>query len=177
MFLKAVVFIVSLFCTFMVAVCSYGGQIESRYATITYDNDSLLKEFNSGVRLGSLSYLMGNKSNMTVVDEVRNKVDIIAEKIQMVLEMYPKTLKFRVVLLPSAREIRKVYKNIYGREIDFISFYSPGDKAVYISTDDVNLRIFSHETAHAVIDQYFKVSPAVKIHELLAKYAEAHIED
>jgi len=174
---KAVVFTVVLLCIFTVAERSYCGTIESRYATIVYDNDSLLKEFNSGVRMGSLSYLMRNKSSLTLADEVRNKVDIIAEKVQMVLEMYPKALKFRVVLLASASEVRRVYKMRYGHEVGYISFYSPGDKAVYISTDDVNLRIFGHELAHAVIDQYFKVSPAVKIHELLAKYAESHIED
>jgi len=177
MLFRAVVLTVALLCLFTVAGPSYCGTIESRYATIVYDNDSLLKEFNSGVRLGSLSFLMRNRSSLTLSDEVGNKVDIIAEKVQMVLEMYPKTLKFRVVLLASASEVRRMYKSRYGREVDFISFYSPGDKAVYISTDDVNLRIFSHELAHAVIDQYFKVSPAVKIHELLAKFAESHIED
>ena len=97
----------------MAADCSCGGSMESRYATITYDSDDLLKEFNSGVRLGSLSYLMRNKSNMTVADEVRNKVDNIAEKVQLVLEMYPKTLKFRVVLLAAASDVRRVYKVRY----------------------------------------------------------------
>ncbi len=177
MLFRAIVFIVTFFCTLTFAAGSYCGSLESRYATIMYDNDSLLKEFNSGVRMGSLSYLMGNRSNMTVADEVRNKVDVIVEKVQVVLEMYPSTFKYKVVLLDSAKEVRKVYQSKYGREVGFISFYSPGDKAVYISTDDVDLRIFSHETAHAIIDQYFKVSPAVKIHELLAKYAESHIED
>ena len=175
--LKAVIAILTLLCVLMAADCSCGGSMESRYATITYDSDDLLKEFNSGVRLGSLSYLMRNKSNMTVADEVRNKVDIIAEKVQLVLEMYPKTLKFRVVLLAAASDVRRVYKVRYGRDVNFISFYSPGEKTLYISTDDVNLRIFGHELAHAVIDQYFKVSPAVKIHELLAKFAESHLED
>ena len=175
--LKAVIAIVTLLCVLMAADCSCGDSLESRYAMIIYDSDDLLKEFNSGIRLGSLSYLMRNKSNMTVGDEVRNKVDIIAEKVQLVLEMFPKTLKFRVVLLASASEVRRVYKGRYGKDVSFISFYAPVEKTVYVSTDDVNLRIFGHELAHAVIDQYFKVSPAVKIHELLAKFAESHLED
>lgn len=177
MSLKAFVVIFAFLSVFATAALSDGGQLESRYATIIYDNDDLLREFNSGVRLGSLSYLMGRKGNMTVADEVRNKIDVIVEKVQLVLEMYPKTFKYKVMLVASAKEVRRVYRSKYGRDVDFISFYSPGERSVYISTDDVNLRIFGHETAHAVIDQYFKVSPAVKIHEMLAKYAEAHLED
>jgi hypothetical protein len=175
--LKAFLVIFALFSVIATADLSAAGQLESRYATIIYDSDDLLKEFNSGVRLGSLSYLMGRKSSMTISDEVKNKIDVIVEKVQIVLEMFPKPFKYKVMLVSSAKEVRKIYRSKYNRDVDFISFYSPGDRTVYISTDDVNLRIFGHETAHAVIDQYFKVSPAVKIHEMLAKYAEAHLED
>ncbi len=175
--LKALLIIFAFLSVFATATLSEGGQIESRYATIIYGNDDLLKDFDSGVRLGSLSYLMARKSSMTVADEVRNKIDVIVEKVQLVLEMYPRPFKYKVVLVNSAREVRRIYRSKYGRDVDFISFYSPGDRAVYISTDDVDLRIFGHETAHAVIDQYFKVSPAAKIHEMLAKYAESHLED
>jgi hypothetical protein len=175
--LTAVVIMAVICCLLMLAAESRAGTLESRYATIIYDNDDLLREFNKGVRLRGLSYLMGNRTNLTVADEVRNKVDIIAERVQLVLEMYVKTLKFKIVLLSSAREVRRVYRSKYGKDADFISFFAPGEKAIYISTDDVDLRIFGHEVGHAVIDQYFRVSPSVKIHEMLAKYAETHLED
>ncbi len=175
--LIAVVLIAIICCLFALAEFSSAGTLESRYATIIYENDALLREFNSSVRLGGLSYLVGKRSNLTVADEVRNKVDIIAERVQLVLEMYVKTLKFKVVLLPSAREVRRVYRSKYGKDADFISFFAPGERAMYISVDDVNLRIFGHEVGHAVIDQYFRVSPSVKIHEMLAKYAETHLDD
>jgi acyl transferase domain-containing protein len=160
----------------MAAECT-AGEIETRYATIIYDNDDLPREFNKGVRLRGLSYLTGNRSNLTITDEVKNKVDIISERVQLVLEMYVKTLKYKIVLLASSREVRRVYRAKYGKDVDFISFFSPGEKTIYLSTDDANLRIFAHEVAHAVIDQYFRVSPSVKIHEMLAKYAETHLDD
>jgi hypothetical protein len=175
--LTAVVLITVICCVFSLAAGSFAGTIESRYATIIYENDEMLREFNSSVRLRGLSYLMGNRTNLTVSDEVKNKIDIISERVQLVLEMYVKTLKFKVVLLSSAREIRRVYRSKYGRDVDFISFFSPGEKTIYISVDDVELRIFGHEVGHAVIDQYFGVSPSVKIHEMLAKYAETHLEE
>jgi hypothetical protein len=172
-----VVFILMICCAVVAAGEVKAGTLETRYATIVYDNENLLREFNRGVRLRGLSYLMGNKTNLTMADEVRNKVDIIAERVQLVLEMYVKTLKFRIVLLSSAREVRRVYRGKYGRDADFISFFAPGEKTIYLSTDDADLRIFAHEVGHAVIDQYFRVSPSVKIHEMLAKYAETHLDD
>jgi hypothetical protein len=175
--LWVVVFIFVVCCVIATAGPAKAGTLETRYATIIYDNDDLLREFNKGVRLQGLSYLMGGRSNLTVADEVRNKVDIIAERVQMVLEMYVKTLKFKIVLLSSVREVRRVYRERYGRDANFISFFSPGERTIYLSTDDVELRIFAHEVAHAVVDQYFRVSPSVKIHEMLAKYAETHLED
>ena len=175
--LTTVVLIAVICCVFALAADSQAAMLESRYATIIYDNDELLREFNKSLRLGSLSYLLKNRTNLTVADEVRNKVDIIAERVQLVLGMYVKTLKFRVVLLSSAREVRRVYRAKYGKDVNFISYFSPVEKAVYISVDDVQLRIFGHEVAHAVVDQYFGASPSVRLHEMLAKFAEANLED
>ena len=175
--LTAVVIIAAICCVFAIAGISCAGTLESRYATIIYDNEELLRDFNKGLRLRGLAYLMGNRSSLTASDEIRNKVDIVIERVQLVLEMYVKTLKFKIVLLSSAREVRRVYRSKYGRDADFISFFVPGEKTVYISVDDMDLRLFSHEVAHAVIDQYFRVSPSVKIHEMLAKYAETHMDE
>lgn len=172
-----VVLITVICCVFTLAAGSHAGTLESRYATIIYDNDELLREFNKSLRLRGLSYLVGNRTSLTVADEAKNKVDIVAERVQLVLGMYVKTLKFKVVLLSSAREVRRVYRAKYGRDVDFISYFSPAEKTVYISVDDVQLHIFAHEVAHAVVDQYFRVSPSVKLHEMLAKFAEANLEE
>jgi hypothetical protein len=76
--LTAVVLITVICCVFSLAAGSFAGTIESRYATIIYENDEMLREFNSSVRLRGLSYLMGNRTNLTVSDEVKNKIDIIS---------------------------------------------------------------------------------------------------
>jgi hypothetical protein len=143
------------------------GALESRYAAIVYSNESQLREFNSGVSIGG--------GGVTMHDEAKNKVDAVVERVMMVLEMYVRNFRFRIVLLSSASEVRRVYRSKYGRDVNFISFYSPGEKTVYLSVDDANNRIFGHEVAHAVIDGYFKVPPSVKIHEMLAKYAERNL--
>jgi len=166
-----VVFIAVICGVFLFDADSGAGVLETRYATVIYSNESQIREFNSGV-----SVSLGGRSGITMFDEAKNKVDVIAERIMMVLEMYVKNLKFKITLLSSAGDVRRVYRSKYGRDTDFISFYSPGEKTIYLSVDDASRRIFGHEVAHAVIDAYFKVPPSVKIHEMLAKYAENNMD-
>ncbi len=157
---------------------AYGAELETRYATIIYEKDDLLKEFNNRVRLGSLSYLVRDKNSLTIADEVRNKVDTIMDRVQSVLQMFPRNIKIKIVLLPSDDEVSNIYKRKYLRDVDYIAFYAPGDKTVYISVDNVRLRVFAHELGHVVVDHYFAgVPPPGNIHELLAQYVEAHLED
>jgi hypothetical protein len=163
------VLIIALLCLFLFAAGSDAGVLETRYATLIYSNESQIREFNSSVSIGS-------RGGITMFDEAKSKVDAVTERVMMVLEMYVKNLKFRIVLLSSASEVRSVYRSKYNHDVNFISFYSPKDKTVYLSVDDANNRIFGHEVAHAVIDGYFKVPPSVKIHEMLAKYAESNLD-
>lgn len=156
---------------------SPAAEIESRHALIVFEKDDLLRKFNDEVNLRSLSYLTRNRTNLTVADEVRNKVDIVVERVEKVLEMFPKALKFKVVLLASDNDVARIYKTRYGHNVDYIAFYSSREKTVYISVRDVSLHVLAHEFAHVIVDHYFGVSPSARIHEVLAQFAETHLED
>lgn len=174
---RALIILLLSFSALFGVASSYGAELESRYTTIVYEKEDLLQRFNDSVRLRSLSYLMRNRSSLTVADEVGNKVDVIVERVQKVLEMFPKPLKFKVVLLASDSDVARLYKNKYGHSADFIAYYSPKEKTAFISVSDVNLHVLAHEMAHVVVDYYFGISPSAKIHEVLAQFAETHIED
>lgn len=173
------IFSVLLACLFIlisVAVSS-GFELQTRYATVTYSSEEHLRKFNKEVVLGSLSYLARNKKSITVGDEVKNKIEVIVERVEAILEMYPKDIKITISLLPSENEVQETYRRKYGRRVDFISFYSPKDKAIFVSIKDIDLAVLAHETAHAVIDLYYGTATPSKIHELLAQYVEAHLKD
>ncbi|MDA8083694.1 MAG: hypothetical protein M0024_08575 [Nitrospiraceae bacterium] len=154
-----------------------GAELRTQYTTITYENENLLRDFNHAISLGSLSYLLLGRKSLTSDDEIRNKVDVLVDRIQTVLDMRPKELKFRIALLATSSDVRKTYRAKYGSNADFIAFYSKGDKTVYVSVDDIRLGVLSHELAHVVIDHYFGVAPPVKIHEVLAQFVEEHLKD
>ena len=155
---------------------SAGQELKTRYADIYFSDYNLLRSFNKKLYLGrQLNYLLRNRRLITVSDEVSAKVDIIVEKVETVLDMFPRFLHFSLVLLPSAKDVQHVFYKKHGVRCNYIAYYSLTEKTVYISVHNVNLRVFSHEIGHMVVDHYFKVRPPYKIHEILAQYAEKHV--
>lgn len=150
----------------------------SRYATLSYTDNGVLREFNENLRLNrKLDYSKRKKNVTTVADEVLAKTDIIIEKVQVVLDMFPNKYHIRLVVLPDSSDVAAVYKKRYGKRVDHIAYYSLSEKTIYISADDANLRVLAHEVGHSVIDHFFKVRPPYNIHELMAQFAEKHVTD
>lgn len=151
---------------------------KSRYVTLSYGDKQLLHDFNDELILGrKLSYYLADKTIITVEDEVLAKLDIIIEKAETVLDMFPDQLHITVVLLPSKKEVGAIYFAKYGKQANHIAYYSLQEDTVYISVDDAKLRVIAHEIGHAIVDHYFQVRPPYTIHELLAQFTEKHITD
>lgn len=156
------------------ASVSSGSELKTHYVTVVYDNRKYLREFNDQVSLGSLSYLVSNHSALTAAEEAGYKLDAIVERVETVLDMFPRGLRFKMVLLSTSRDVQKVYRSKYGRSPDYIAFYSPGDNTVFVSVDDIRVGVLAHELTHVVLDHYFGISPPGKIHEILAQFVETH---
>lgn len=164
--------------TLLLAASVEAEEMETRYARIVYADEALLHAFNAEVvPAGGLFSLGRRPQQVTMQDEVRNKLNNIVEKVMAVLEMYPRNLRFTLILLPDAREVQRQYRESFGKEVNYIAFYAPKQKTMYLSIRDVKLRVIAHEIGHVVVDHYFDVPPPVKIHEVLAQFAETHISD
>ncbi|WP_022665095.1 hypothetical protein [Desulfospira joergensenii] len=153
-------------------------ELHSRYAVITYDDPADLRRFNDELYMGGeLRSLVKRQGSETVEQEVAAKFNVIVEKAMAVLDMYPAPLKFSIVILPHTRAVKKAFKEIYNVEVDYIAFYSPHLNRVFYSANNGRLRVTCHEIGHVVVENYFKISPPQKIHEVMAQYVEKHIND
>ena len=77
-------------CLFSGAGIALGQEQKSRYVTLSYNDREVLQEFNDNLQLSrKLSYNTRKKNVVTVADEVLAKTDIIIEKVQIVLDMFP----------------------------------------------------------------------------------------
>lgn len=169
-------FLIVLFLYLSLAHCQ-AAELSSDNFRLTYASDEVLEDFHDNVVFGKSFFLFGGKSSLTLEEQVQNKISSIITKVQTILEMFPEQLFFNIVLFDSEKEVQAVYKKEYGMVVPYIAFYSPMSDTIYISTDNVTLRVFAHEMAHDVISHYFNKQPAVKIHELMAQFVEAHIEE
>ncbi len=152
-------------------------ELKTTYVTISYSSADSLRKFNKTISLGSLSYLLKNRHGITSEDELKNKIDVLIERVESVLEMFPSHVKLTIALLPSENEVQGLYRSKYGKNVDFIAFYSPRDQTIFVSVKDVDLGVLAHEIAHAVIDFYYGMATPSKIHEVLAQYVESHLKD
>lgn len=159
--------------------CTVWALAKSRYVTLQYSSKAnLLRDFNSGITFSrKLRYSLEKKNTVTVEDEVLAKLDIIFEKAETVLDMFPANMHLTVVLLPSRNEVAATYKKKYGKNVNNIAYYSLKEDTIYISVNDASLRVVAHEIGHAIVDHYFQVRPPYTIHELMAQFTEQHIDD
>lgn len=158
------------------ATAAYGGELKTNYAVIKYKDEKQLKEFNQELYIGNLSYYIKDTAQ-TFQDELKQKIDVIISRLQAVMDMRPANLNFKITLLDTKEEIAGSYKKLYKSDTDFLAFYSVRENNVYVSLEDTSLKVIAHEFAHAVVENYFDVSPPRKIHEVLAQFAEQHILD
>ncbi len=173
-FVMALTFFLMLLSPFSIAS---GFELTTQYATISYAQEDLLTQFNRQLSLGKISYLLRNKISITTEDQVKNKIDVLIERVEAILDMHPDNFKIRIVILRSTADVKKAIKSTSSRDADLIAFYTPKGKTIYLAVSDVRLVVLAHEMGHAVIDAYFVVAPPAKIHEVLAQFVELHLYD
>lgn len=154
-------------------------KISTQYATVSYQDKTLLRLFNKRIKLRSMGYLMkrGGSIQLSLEGDVSRKIDIIVERVETILGMWPKNFKVHIFVMRTANDVQTLYKKKYLRESNFLAFYAPLEKSIYISADDAESIVLAHELAHAVIDQYFTETASLKIHELLSDYVTEHLEE
>jgi hypothetical protein len=154
---------------------SFGCEINSSYATLIYKDEVQLSEFNRK----ALKNVLCHKKSFALTDEVKSKLDILVEKVvTILLKAWPiEQLQFKIMLLPSDTDIRKIYSEKYGKGGDYIAFYSPKDDTIFISVSDLRQGILAHEIAHVIIKHYFYNGASGITHETLAQLVENHIDE
>jgi hypothetical protein len=154
---------------------SRAADIETKYATITYHDQQDLRRFNDKLDIGRYSYQVKAGLGDTIESEIISKIDFIVEKVMAVLDMFPVSLKFSIVIRPTEKEVQKDFRDIYRVDVTYIAFYSPNQNKVFYSVDNANIKVVAHEIGHVIVENYFNISPPQRIHEVLAQFAAKHI--
>jgi len=138
------------FCVFNALFCPFAHAMEfsTKYATIDYSEYKDMDDFLW--RLGGQHIDFLNNPRLASF-----RIDRIADRIQAILGVIPRDLRFRMLLRRGKLE--------GGRE----AYYDHKTKAIYISVDSVSENMLAHEISHAIIDAYFPASPPGKMQEII----------
>ncbi len=63
---------------------------------------------------------MRRNNIVTVEDQVFAKIDIVIEKAEVILDMFPDNLHTTVTLLPDSGDVSRMYSSKYGKKVDHI---------------------------------------------------------
>lgn len=129
---------------------------KTKYATIHYLEDKDLSDFLW--RVGGQRYEFSTDTNLA-----RNRIDRIVERVETILDMWPKNFNLDVYLETKELKPNKV------------AYYEHKTKSIYSSIENVSDGVFAHEIAHAVISQYFSSPPPSKTQEILSQYVDKYL--
>lgn len=168
------VFVVALAAIFLPgASCLAGEAYQSRYAVIAYPDKGVFADFEKGLRDGPAFFMKahGPSSNF-----LADEIDLIFEKVESYLDMYPKNVKINIELLSSRRDLQRKYTSIgiYGPAP--AAFFCRSSRTVYVNVENVDKGILAHEFAHAVICAYFNNEAPAKTQEILAQHVDVQIK-
>lgn len=129
---------------------------KTNYSVIHYYEDKDLNDFLW--RIGGKKFEYSGNTALA-----RSRVDRIIERVQTILEMYPKGFNVDIYLRRGDLEINKV------------AYYESKTNSIFVSVDNVSDGVFAHEAAHAVIYKYFPRPPSSTAQEVLTQYVDKYL--
>ena len=115
----------------------------------------------------------------TSEEKIGEKVSRIFQKVEQVLDMYPRRMKLSLKIYANQAELNEVFYEIMGKKNigKEKAFYVHRFETIYTTQRAITANILAHEMGHAVCDHYFLIKPPQKVRELMSQYAEYHLED
>ena len=149
--------------------------------SISYPADTNLKKLEARLRSRYFSVSSAEKDLFTnpaysIEDRIISRLSSILLRVEQMLAMYPNHMEIKIKIFSTHRELNEEYFSQFGTTGDYRSFYIHPLGTIYSSMQDISDSVISHEMAHAVIDNYFRVMPPAKTAELLATYVDSHLE-
>jgi len=153
--------------------------IQTAYFTVYYKPDANLKRITS--RLNTRWFTVNHKPPSNALtgpeEKLAYRLDMILTKVKEILDMYPANIHINLMIYKNRKEINGEYCKLSKTSDDCRSFYIYSYNTIYTSEQDISDSILAHEMTHALVDNYFSVTPPEKAAEILAQDVDLHLDD
>lgn len=155
---------------------SAGQRVESRYCTLWIESGIDIKKVSHKISVRGVSRLKLPKE-ASPETELAAKCDILFERAEEVLDMYPPGIHVTLKVTASHDTISEVHRAQYAAGTDAVAIYLYESNSIYAWAKEISESVLIHEMAHCVLDHYFQVRPPRKIEELLAMHVDAQMRE
>ena len=157
------------------------GVFSSRFCTVFYESEVDLKSVNRYVNLSFSDFYnprhFREEADLSIEGVLAGKFDAVFNRIEEILDMYPSRIHVTINIYKTRDALDAAYEEIFGEPNEARSFYIYKTNTIYTVEDTINENILAHEMTHCIIDHYFVILPPRKIQEMLAAYADVHLEE
>lgn len=150
------------------------------FCTLYIRNDVNIEDLNKKIDTYRVDFGLAEKPppfSQKPEDGILYKFDLIFLKVQELLDMRPNKIHLDVKIYRTKNEIDKVYVEIYNEDGKYIAFYIFKLNTLYACEERISESVIAHEIAHCIIDHHFTIPPPQKIGEMIAHYAELHLQE
>jgi len=168
-------------CCVLTVECIAGDKqlkIVTRHTRLVFNSTDDVVKFNAAINFpsgSSFASLFGASKSTNVQQELVRKVDLLFEKVQLILDMRKEMRKIRIKLFSNRQQLRQAYIKIYGRDSGVRGWYVYDFNTVYLNVSEVHEGMLAHELGHAIIDNFLTVRPPRATAEILARYVDKHL--
>lgn len=153
-------------------------RIESQHTFLQYNTLKDIEKFDNRIDYTPCKWGVKNLfsfiSAKDPVDSIKQKIDVLFDKVEQILGMYGHRDKVIINLYPK-RSFYEVRSRINSKNCRFRAWYIFEQNTIYINVDDVHEGILAHEIAHAIIDNYLSIRPPKNTSEILARYVDKNL--
>lgn len=153
----------------------------TRFCTVFYEKGVNLETVNRRIsfRFSDLynPARFTEEGTLLIEDILSGKFDAIFNRVEEILDMYPSRIHVAINIYKTRDGLDSAYEEIFNEANTAPSFYIYKTNTIYTTERAISANILAHEMAHCIIDHYFVVLPPRKIQEMLAAYADMHLND
>lgn len=152
--------------------------INTKHTILTFNSIDDVSIFNKSIKYNgrnSSGIFFSSSNDERVEQDLVQKVDLLFEKVQLILDMRKAMRPVRIKVFSNRSELLKAYRKIFGDRGSARGWYVHEFNTVFLNARDVHEGMLAHELAHAIIDHYLEVRPPRATAEILARYVDKHL--
>lgn len=178
-YFKTFIYIISLVLIFSVKL-SFAEEINypTKYTNIKFSQKELIGSLEKAVAPSKSNYLInsiisGSSENEGNSNNLKNHIDSLFERVQLILDMPAPKFKINIILYNTQEQLSQTYQNFAAVKDDKIyAFYWHETKTIYLQKNRLAIGVIAHEIGHSIIDHFFIIRPPTKVSELLCQYVD-----